>query len=547
MLRETGARGAGGSWFGRLLSRAVSRDLQAFVVPGEDIARARGLDLEGLGFGLADNPRRADVLVLVGGLPPGLKRAAAIAYAQMPRPRAIFAIGAGDASPLPEPEVSVAPDRGDRADIKNGVEALRGLFARSAFREGASDFDIAEVRTQTEYTCAMHPEVVREEPGSCPVCGMDLIPREAAGGGPEHNSDDQHEGHEGPEHDSSNSEAEPENDGNDMDHGDMDFMSMIEMTKDLPRSRDGLPMEWVEAPFGPLFPGLPGGLSLSLTFDGDAVTEVRATSPVGARLESLSGPVEDFPERLARLNPLSPVACRLLALRALEDLGGSEPGEDTLLARNGALERERVASHLGWLAGLGRLLGQERLRRRAAKLQIALLRPGRAGEMPGFGTEVRGVIHDVRRTPLLGRRLRGVGVLPAGSRTFGPVARASREESDALCFEPVVLGGGDALARLQVRLAELEWSLSVLDSPQTGAEPPVGPVRSGEGSAVVETPRGAARLRVRLEDGIVEVVELSTPSTAHLRLIRGLADDTELADFLISVHSLDISPWEVVL
>ena len=43
-----------------------------------------------------------------------------------------------------------------------------------------------------------------------------------------------------------------------MDHGDMGFMSMVEMTKDLPRSSDDLPMEWVAAPFGPLFPGLPG-------------------------------------------------------------------------------------------------------------------------------------------------------------------------------------------------------------------------------------------------------------------------------------------------
>jgi Cu+-exporting ATPase len=30
-----------------------------------------------------------------------------------------------------------------------------------------------------EYTCPMHPEVVREEPGSCPICGMALEPRVA--------------------------------------------------------------------------------------------------------------------------------------------------------------------------------------------------------------------------------------------------------------------------------------------------------------------------------------------------------------------------------
>jgi Cu+-exporting ATPase len=30
---------------------------------------------------------------------------------------------------------------------------------------------------RTEYTCPMHPEIVRSEPGSCPICGMALEPR----------------------------------------------------------------------------------------------------------------------------------------------------------------------------------------------------------------------------------------------------------------------------------------------------------------------------------------------------------------------------------
>jgi Cu+-exporting ATPase len=31
--------------------------------------------------------------------------------------------------------------------------------------------------TRTEYTCPMHPEIVRSEPGHCPICGMALEPR----------------------------------------------------------------------------------------------------------------------------------------------------------------------------------------------------------------------------------------------------------------------------------------------------------------------------------------------------------------------------------
>ncbi len=30
--------------------------------------------------------------------------------------------------------------------------------------------------TSTKYTCPMHPEIVRDQPGNCPICGMDLVP-----------------------------------------------------------------------------------------------------------------------------------------------------------------------------------------------------------------------------------------------------------------------------------------------------------------------------------------------------------------------------------
>jgi Cu(I)/Ag(I) efflux system membrane fusion protein len=34
-----------------------------------------------------------------------------------------------------------------------------------------------------QYTCPMHPQIVQDAPGSCPICGMDLVQKHPAGGG----------------------------------------------------------------------------------------------------------------------------------------------------------------------------------------------------------------------------------------------------------------------------------------------------------------------------------------------------------------------------
>src|SRR5215831_16477391 len=40
----------------------------------------------------------------------------------------------------------------------------------------------AEAKPKTLYTCGMHPQVVQDHPGNCPICGMKLTPiRKEAG------------------------------------------------------------------------------------------------------------------------------------------------------------------------------------------------------------------------------------------------------------------------------------------------------------------------------------------------------------------------------
>jgi hypothetical protein len=81
----SGARKARPSWLRGLVSRAASRELSAFVVPGTEVARACGLDVEAAGIRVVASPRHANVLLVVGELPRGLKEAAAVAYSQMSR------------------------------------------------------------------------------------------------------------------------------------------------------------------------------------------------------------------------------------------------------------------------------------------------------------------------------------------------------------------------------------------------------------------------------------------------------------------------------
>ena len=79
--------------------------------------------------------------------------------------------------------------------VHDGVEFLFcSARCRERFIENPKNFHptvapqepVAIQKTSVaEWTCPMHPEIVRPEPGSCPICGMSLEPRtitlEAAG------------------------------------------------------------------------------------------------------------------------------------------------------------------------------------------------------------------------------------------------------------------------------------------------------------------------------------------------------------------------------
>lgn len=599
-----GVRSGMSTRLNRLIAHAMASTLTAFVIPDVRIAGCIGLDLPAVGLEVVATPRHAMVLVVIGELPPRLLDAATVVYAQMPRPRFILAMGGENLAPLPPADVTTSLDQ---AGLVDGVRRLRTSVSHRSWEPIAAVFtapalDQTDVTDQHGMTQGddRHASGSGQEMGAP---GQDHASPEATGGAAthDHTAMAMHEnGHDA--HDSSSATAAMHQDasqadhtamgpsdhaGHDpmtpdaaahanhagMDHGSMPlgdqmmghgadggFMSMIAMTQDLPRSRDDLPMEWIETAFGPLFPGFPGGLAPMLTLDGDTVAAATLTTGITYRdlATSVPGPVRTFPDRLSVLDPLAPVAYQLLAERALAVIGDPHAMPRSPAQWIGALERERAINHLGWLAAFGALLGIDWLATRAGGITRALVGAPDIATIHQLRTEIDRFLRDTERIPLLGRRLTGIGMLDqaAVATARGPVARASGVATDArgtdpayhaLGFVPVLRDGGDVLARLQVRLAEIGQSLNLVAAAGAIATVPatISLDTSGTGIATVETPRGTATLHLEVDHGHVHAAYVQTPSAANSALVPPVAEGAEMADALVAIASLDLSPWEI--
>ena len=53
----------------------------------------------------------------------------------------------------------------------------------------------AEEAAAVKYTCPMHPKILQEKPGMCPICGMSLVATKQKSGAVNTHAHDTHEGH----------------------------------------------------------------------------------------------------------------------------------------------------------------------------------------------------------------------------------------------------------------------------------------------------------------------------------------------------------------
>jgi hypothetical protein len=261
---------------------------------------------------------------------------------------------------------------------------------------------------------------------------------------------------------------------------------------------DGLMLGELATSLGPFFPGLPSGLQLELSMQGE-------------RISSIDDVINWFPER-----PAAEAAAAAPALRAA--LGNEVAAAD--------LERTRIRSHLRAMAAVLDLAGLEALARRFllsdAIQPPRLKRLFRAAEWRGLRRILQGI------GPVAREQAKELGLV-------GPAARACGLDADAraddptyrdLRFEPVTAQAGDAWARWTVLRDECLQSAALLPQLEQRA------TRAGEG------PRGP---------WIIDGDAVRGAGRANLAVLEKILPGLLWPEALLTIASLDLDMSEAAI
>jgi Ni,Fe-hydrogenase III large subunit len=369
-----------------------------------------------------------------------------------------------------------------------------------------------------------------------------------------------------------------------------------------PSPADGEPYAFLAAegeglhqiPVGPVHAGIIEPGHFRFTANGETV--VRLEERLGYVHRGLEGLMTGAPVARAamlagRASGDSTVAYGLAFARAVEAAAGAEPPARAVWLRALMAELERLANHLGDVGAIcndaafalmhahtGAL--RERVLRASAtafghRLMMDRVVPGGvAANLAGEGAAAIGaVVASVRAalpgllrlydgTPSLQDRTvrtgRADAALVARFACGGPVGRASGRDFDTrrdlacppydrLAFSVPVLTAGDVDARVRVRFAEIEASLSLIDQilaglPDGPAFAPVDAALVGEGIAVAEAFRGDVLAWVRLAgDGTVARCHLRDASWFQWPVLEAAIEGNIVADFPLLNKSFNCS------
>ncbi len=466
------------SWSDKLLGKTVAENLTAFVVPGVELLRQQNIDLNLVNINITTTPRHANVLLLVGEIPTGLKEYALTIYNQMPSPKAVFAINV----------------------------SLVGLpFTPDVFSDGSTESMAQAIKKLQERFANNHPNLSLRGGFEQPKQSHEMLNQVKNDNANAH--DMEYSGHEG------------------MEEEEMGFMSMVMMTENLPKSPDGLRMEWAQVHFGPLFAGLPAGLDVTFMLDGDSVveTEVSVESVRRDLGKKWLGEAQQFVETFSKVDPLLPKTYQILALMVLEDAANKIVDQKVQQARKAVLAKEALISDLNWLTLFAALIHYPRFKTQAEHFLYQAQNAQTSEDIALLQKTLKKFTSTVTNRWLLKKRLSGIGMTN---------------------------NGRDVWRRLLDKVSEVSLNLNLLtEQAEELAEQSVAIKKntSGKGKAIVQTPRGSALLSIEVKNGRVSQAVFLSPSEKKLEQIPHLVENLEVADALIAVASLDISPWEVAL
>ncbi len=298
-----------------------------------------------------------------------------------------------------------------------------------------------------------------------------------------------------------------------------------------------------------------------------------------------------------RVEGTAAVAHALAFSQAIEELGGVSPPRPAGLLRVVHAELERIATHLDSVIrhteGAGQAVANARMsvhKERILRLRAQLCghRFGRGVVIPGgttgpplleptaalaavaeLETPLRADLDALMATPSFLDRLAQTGwldtSLAAAHGALGPVGRGSGVANDVrgdrpyaaypeLGFVPATATEGDALARQQIRVEEIEGAvrlirLALVELAGLPDGPWSVPVRAQDGTAIasVEAPQGELLYVVRVDSGRLIRVKPRTASFHNLGLLpRAFAGDI-FTDFVFIEASFGLSPAGVAL
>lgn len=384
------------------LTRAVLRfaagrpHVLLLEVPGGTATRlAAEVELRRRGWPAAASPAEADMVVLAGAVGARLTPMMGLLWRQVPKPRVFAHLD----------EAAIVPQVLDEARRRLAT----GGETWEAFAGEEQDGDQS------------HEGHHGGEHGGDSDHG-DGDHEDTSTGGGDHGSD--HEGGDeqsgGDDHGDGHGGRHNHGGGHGHDHGGMEMPGGLSMAGRGP-DRDGLQLDQLHVPLGPLLPDWPAGLVVSTTLQGDVVQQVEVDV---LREESVHEGFWDEPWRRA--------------------------GSGQEVAR-GEGARRRVAGYLDSLARFLRVAGWPDSAVSAARSRDELLAGARAEQVT---PRLQRLIRKLRRARTLRWLTDGLGVLSsvrAESAGFeGGVLRASR-------------GDGDVTARWQTWLTEIERLLPQVD------------------------------------------------------------------------------------